>query len=231
MKTLRVAGLIATVTLMGAIIAAAADPERMDADVRNASQRFQQVSPRMQRLFNEAYGYAIFPSVGKGAIGIGGAEGRGQVFEKGTLVGMAKLIQGTVGAQLGAQSYSEVIFFESEKALNEFKDGKTAISAALSAAVAADGAGAEAKYQHGVLVYTMQRSGLMFEASIGGQHFKFTPMSDINSVPSTAPASPPTSTTMPSAPSTESPSTVPPEMPSPSKPPAVPPEMPSTPAP
>ena len=177
MKTLRAISLIAVVTLAGAIAAAAADPAQLDTDARDSMQRFQQVNPRMQRLFNEAYGYAIFPSVGKGAIGIGGAEGRGQVFEKGALVGTAKLIQGTIGAQLGGQSYSEVIFFESEKALNEFKDGKTAISAALSAAVAADGAGAEAKYQHGVLVYTMQRSGLMFEASIGGQHFTFTDLS------------------------------------------------------
>jgi lipid-binding SYLF domain-containing protein len=205
MRTLRIAGLIATVT-MGAMVAiAAADPARLDSDTRDAVQRFQQVNPRMQRLFNEAYGYAIFPSVGKGAIGIGGAEGLGQVYEKGALVGTAKLIQGTVGAQLGAQSYSEVIFFESENALNEFKDGKTAISAALSATAAADGAGAEAKYQHGVLVYTMERSGLMFEASVGGQHFKFTELGASTPAPTqTAP------TVTPAPP----PSSVPPESPS-----------------
>jgi lipid-binding SYLF domain-containing protein len=202
MKTLRVIGLIATVTLAGAIAAAAADPAQLDTNVRDTMQRFQQASPRIQRLFNEAYGYAIFPSVGKGAIGIGGAEGRGQVFEKGALVGTAKLIQGTIGAQLGAQAYSEVVFFESEKALNEFKDGKTAVSAALSATVAADGAGAEAKYQHGVLVYTMQRSGLMFEASIGGQHFTFTDLSAGISPPAPPQTTPPASvspTTPPSS--------------------------------
>jgi lipid-binding SYLF domain-containing protein len=215
MKTLRVVGLIAAVTVVGAIAAAAADPAQLDGDVRDATQRFQQASPRIQRLFNEAYGYAIFPSVGKGAIGIGGAEGRGQVFEKGNLVGTAKLIQGTVGAQLGAQSYSEVIFFESEKALDEFKDGKTAISASLSAAAAADGAGAEAKYQHGALVYTMQRSGLMFEASIGGQHFAFTylssgtpPPAPLQTTPpaSLPPTTPPASTEPPPASQTPQPS-------------------------
>jgi lipid-binding SYLF domain-containing protein len=228
MKTIHAIGLIATLTLVGALAAAAADADRLSSESQDAIQRLQQSSPRIQRLFNEAYGYAIFPSVGKGAIGIGGAEGRGQVFERGQLMGTARLVQGTVGAQLGGQSYTEVIFFESEKALSEFKDGKTAVSAALSAAVAADGAGAEAKYQHGVLVYTMQRSGLMFEASIGGQHFKFTPLSEsITPVPSTAPAAPPTST----APADAPPSTVPPEMPSPEKPSSVPPEMPSTPAP
>jgi len=117
--------------------------------------------------------------------------------------------------QLRGQSYSEVIFFKTEKALNQFKEGKTAVSAALSGAVAADGAGAEAKYQHGVVVYTMQRSGLMFEASIGGQHFSFTPMSESTTPPTVTPAPPPTSTTTPPAPSS------PPEMPAaPSTPPA-----------
>jgi lipid-binding SYLF domain-containing protein len=217
MKALRVAGLIATIMLVRAVMAAAADPAQLDGDVRKVTQRFQQAGPKMQRLFNEAYGYAIFPSVGKGAIGIGGAEGRGQVFEKGALVGTAKLIQGTIGAQLGAQSYSEVVFFESEKALSEFKDGKTAISAALSAAVAADGAGAEAKYQHGVLVCTMQRSGLMFEASVGGQHFKFTELSA-----GTPPPAPPQSTPPATVPSTTPPSSMepPPASQSPAPPPS-----------
>ena len=213
MKTSRAVGLIAVVTLAGAIAAAAADPAQLDTDVRDSMQRFQQVNPRMQRLFSEAYGYAIFPSVGKGAIGIGGAEGRGQVFQNGTLVGTAKLIQGTIGAQLGGQSYSEVVFFESAKALDEFKDGKTAISAALSAAVAADGAGAEAKYQHGVLVYTMQRSGLMFEASIGGQHFTFTDLSA-----GTAPPAPPQTTPpAPLPPTTPAESMEPPSVSQPSR--------------
>ena len=187
MKTKHVAGLIAIMTLAGAVAAAAVEAEHLDADAQNAVQRFQQASPRIQRLFTEAYGYAVFPTVGKGAIGIGGAEGRGVVYERGAPVGTAKLTQATIGAQLGAQAYSEVIFFESEKALADFKDGKTAISAALSATVAADGAGAEAKYQHGTLVYTMQRSGLMFEASVGGQHFSFMPMSS-TSTPASSPA-------------------------------------------
>lgn len=216
MKTKHVAGLIAALTLAGTLAAAAAEADHLDSDVRDTMQRLQQSNPKIQKLFTEAYGYAVFPTVGKGAIGIGGAEGRGQVFERGALIGSAKLVQGTVGVQLGAQSYSEVIFFESEKALNEFKDGKTAISAALSAAVAADGAGAEAKYQHGVLVYTMQRSGLMFEASIGGQHFKFMPMSESSPAPaaptSTTPAPP--AGTAPAAPPTSTPPAAPPELPS-----------------
>lgn len=222
MKTIRVVELITILTLAGAVAVAAAEAERLDTDVQDATHRFQQTSPRIQRLFNEAYGYAVFPAVDKGAVGIGGAEGRGQVFENGALVGTARLTQATIGAQLGGQSYSEVVFFESAKALDEFKDGKTAVSAALSAAVAADGAGAEAKYQHGVIVFTMERSGLMFEASIGGQHFKFMPMTANSQAPAAIPA--PTTTAPTPAPPASS---VPPEMPAPSDVPPVPPAMPT----
>jgi lipid-binding SYLF domain-containing protein len=224
MKTIRMVKLMTILTLAGTIAAAAAESERLDTDVQDAMHRFQQSNPRIQRLFNEAYGYAVFPAVDKGAIGIGGAEGRGQVFESGALVGKAKLTQASIGAQLGGQSYSEVIFFESAKALDEFKDGKTAISAALSAAVAADGAGAEAKYQHGVIVFTMERSGLMFEASIGGQHFTFMPMTTSTSSPAVIPTPAPPAEAPASPPASTSPS-----MPSPTAPPAVPPELPSTP--
>jgi lipid-binding SYLF domain-containing protein len=188
-----------TLTLVGAVAAAAAEADRLDTDVRDTVQMFQTSKPRLQRLFDTAYGYAVFPSVGKGAIGIGGAEGRGQVFERGALIGTAKLTQATVGAQLGAQSYSEVIFFESPKALDDFRDGKTALSADLSGAIAADGAGAEAKYQHGVLVYTMQRSGLMFEASIGGQHFTFRPIDTGSPAPTATERAPIGAATPPAA--------------------------------
>ncbi len=203
MKMLRMVSLIATLTVVGAIAAAAADAVRLDTEVQDAVHMFRN-NQKLAPLFDSAYGYAIFPSVGKGAIGIGGAEGRGEVFEGGRLVGTAKLTQATVGAQLGAQSYSEVIFFETKQALDEFKDGKTALSAALSGAIAADGTGAEAKYQHGVLVYTMDRSGLMFEASVGGQHFKFRELSSAEPAPTqTAPAEKPApSSTPPAAPST-----------------------------
>jgi len=200
MKAIRVVGLMVTLTLAGAVAAAAAEADRLDTDVRDTAQMFRTSGQRMQRLLDTAYGYAVFPSVGKGGVGIGAAEGRGQVFEKGVMIGTAKLTQATVGAQLGAQSYSEVIFFESPKALDDFRDGKTALSADLSGAIAADGAGTEAKYQHGVLVYTMQRSGLMFEASIGGQHFTFTPVSAGSPAPAPTPVAPTGTATPPVAP-------------------------------
>ncbi len=200
MKTIRVAGLMVTLVLAGAVAALAAGADRLDADVADAIQTLRASGHRIQRLFDTAYGYAVFPSVDKGAAGIGAAEGRGQVYERGVLVGTAKLTQVTVGAQLGGQSYAEVIFFETQRALDEFKDGKTAISAGVSAAVAADGAGAEAKYQHGVLVYTVDRSGLMFEASIGGQHFSFRPIDSGRMEPAAVQAAPAGAATPPVSP-------------------------------
>jgi len=202
MKTIRMTGLIATLTLAGAVAVAAAEADRLSTDVGDTVQMYRAHSQGMQQLFDSAYGYAVFPSVGKGAIGIGGAEGRGQVFEKGALIGAVKLTQASVGAQLGAQSYSEVIFFETPKALDDFKDGKTAMSAGLSAAVASEAGGGEAKYQGGVLVHTMSRSGLMFEASIGGQHFKFTDLSAGSPAPAATPAPPVGAVAPPTAPST-----------------------------
>ncbi|MGD1020652.1 MAG: YSC84-related protein [Verrucomicrobiia bacterium] len=213
MKTIRVVGLMVTLTLVGAVAALAAEADRLSTDVGDTVQMFRASGQRMQHLFDTAYGYAVFPSVGKGGVGIGAAEGRGQVYEKGVLIGTAKLTQATIGAQLGAQSYSEVIYFESPKALDDFRDGKTALSADVSGAIAADGAGAEAKYQHGVLVYTMQRSGLMFEASIGGQHFTFQAI-DNGSQPPAATQSAPAGAATPPAARSASPSETPAQPPS-----------------
>jgi lipid-binding SYLF domain-containing protein len=117
----------------------------------------------------------VFPSIAKGAIGIGGAHGKGQVFEKGKLIGEASVSQVTIGFQLGGQVYSEVIFFENKDTLESFKKSELAFSAQVSAVAAAEGASANAKYQLGVAVFTLAKGGLMYEASIGGQKFKFKP--------------------------------------------------------
>jgi len=92
------------------------------------------------------------------------------------LLGVAELIQVTVGLQLGGQSYAEIIFFENETTLESFKEGRFALSAQASAVALSEGASANAKYELGVAVFTMARSGLMFEASVGGQKFSFTPL-------------------------------------------------------
>jgi lipid-binding SYLF domain-containing protein len=136
---------------------------------------FKRQDPSLKQWFDDAYGYAIFPSVGKGAIGVGGAYGTGELHEQGEMVGYCSLSQGTVGLQLGGQAYSQIIFFEYKEALDHFKTGNFAFSAQASAVAVSAGASSDAKYDRGVAVFTMTRGGLMFEASIGGQKFDYEP--------------------------------------------------------
>jgi lipid-binding SYLF domain-containing protein len=134
---------------------------------------FKRTDPSLQSFLDRAYGYAIFPTVGKGAVGVGGAYGRGEVFERGVLIGYCDLSQGTVGVQLGGQSYSELLVFENKNALDKFTSGEFAFDAQASAVALKSGASANAKFSNGVAVFTMTKEGLMFEASIGGQKFSY----------------------------------------------------------
>jgi lipid-binding SYLF domain-containing protein len=145
-------------------------------DSKQAKATFLSKDKDMGKFFSKSYGYVIFPNVGKGGIGVGGATGNGTVYEKGKIVGMAKLTQVSIGLQLGGQSYSEVVFFETAKELKRFKENNIEFSAQVSAVAAASGASANAKYVEGVLVFTVQKGGLMYEASVGGQKFKYSPL-------------------------------------------------------
>jgi lipid-binding SYLF domain-containing protein len=145
-------------------------------DVADAEARFRQVDPSLADHFAKAAGYALFPKVGKGGFVFGGAHGRGLVYEKGRLVGEARITQVTFGAQLGGQQFAELIFFETPERMAEFKNGKLALGAHLSAVAAAEGASKEARYVDGVLVFVRATQGLMFEASVGGQKFRFKPI-------------------------------------------------------
>ncbi|HEU4632515.1 MAG TPA: YSC84-related protein [Flavisolibacter sp.] len=144
-------------------------------DSKTAQSEFVESDSLMQSLFENAFGYVIFPNIGKGAIGIGGAAGNGIVFQKGSPVGSAKMKQVSIGFQLGGQTYREVIFFEDEAALDRFKQGNFEFAAQASAVAATKGASANVKYRDGVMVFTQEKKGLMYEASIGGQKFSFSP--------------------------------------------------------
>lgn len=159
-------------------MAVAEDTIDVTKDVKEAQGTiavFKKTDPGLTRFFDHAVGYAVFPTVVKGAVGIGGASGSGIVFEKGQAVGKARLTQGTIGAQIGGQTYSEVIFFETVPALTDFKNGALALAAQVSAVAASAGASKDAKYQEGVAVFTHEKGGLMAEASVGGQKFSFEP--------------------------------------------------------
>ena len=131
----------------------------------------------MKHLLKGASGYVIFPNVGKGAVGIGGASGGGILYEKGVIIGKAQMTQVTVGFQLGGQAYREIIFFENNETLARFKENKFEFSAQASAVAAKAGVSGNAKYSDGILIFTQQKGGLMYEASVGGQKFKYTPFS------------------------------------------------------
>ncbi|MCG8434304.1 MAG: hypothetical protein MJA83_09765, partial [Gammaproteobacteria bacterium] len=137
---------------------------------------FKEKDSSIENYFDNAYGYAVFPKVGKGGLGVGGAHGRGEVYEKDKLVGTARLTQVTIGFQAGGQVYAEVIFFKDKKALDDFKASKLKLSAQATAVAAAAGASANAAYSHGIMIFTVAKAGLMYEASIGGQKFKFKPL-------------------------------------------------------
>ena len=148
--------------------------KKLVSDSKVTKQEFKNTSGVIKNLFSTSYGYVIFPNVGKGGMGIGGAAGSGVVYEKGVLVGKARLTQLTVGAQLGGQVYKEVIFFETKADLDKFKENNFEFSAQVSAVAATAGVSANVMYKEGVMVFTQQRGGLMYEATVGGQKFNYT---------------------------------------------------------
>ena len=151
----------------------AAKKNKIIADSKSAKVEFIKSDPLMKALFDKAHAYVIFPNVGKGGFGIGGAAGNGVVYQNDNIIGMAKMSQLSIGFQAGGQAYREVIFFESKKELDRFKQSLFEFSAQASAVAATEGASANVKFNDGVMVFTMQKGGLMYEASIGGQKFKF----------------------------------------------------------
>ncbi len=144
-------------------------------------------------FFNKSYGYAVFPTIGKGGFGIGGAHGSGRVYVKGKYVGDTSMTQLTIGLQLGGQAFSQIIFFQDKRAYNEFTGGNfefgaqataVAITAGASATASTSGSSAgssggqnDAKtvgqYNKGMAVFTVAKGGLMYEASIGGQKYTY----------------------------------------------------------
>ncbi|MDO6640168.1 MULTISPECIES: lipid-binding SYLF domain-containing protein [unclassified Shewanella] len=150
-------------------------------------------APEVQGFFDSAYGYAIYPTVGKGGFGIGAAYGSGKVYKGGVYSGDSSVSQLSIGFQLGGQAYSEIIFFKDAEAYNDFTSGTFEFSAQASAVAITVGANAQvgstgnsagagnagnrttanAAYMNGMAVFTAAKGGLMYEAAIAGQSFSF----------------------------------------------------------
>ena len=143
-------------------------------EAKNTIKEFKEKDPGMDKFFSSAVGYAVFPGIGKGGLGIGGAGGKGTLFKGGIAVADTKMSQVTIGLQAGGQKYAEVIFFETAEIYDDFISGKYEFAAQVSAVALTSGVSADAKYKNGLLVVTMSIGGLMYEASIGGQKFKVT---------------------------------------------------------
>ena len=145
------------------------------ADAEAALSKARRADPSFGDFLSRAAGYAVFPTVGKGAVGVGGAYGRGVLYEGGRQVGYCDLSQGSLGFQLGGQAYTEIIAFETPNAVDHFKSGNFAFAAQATAVALRSGAGSNARYENSVAVFTMDEAGLMFEASVGGQKFAYQP--------------------------------------------------------
>lgn len=152
------------------------DKAAMSRDVNGALARANVRDPSLQALLDKAHGYAILPAVAKGAVGVGGAYGRGEVFERGRKIGYCDLSQATIGLAVGGQTYTEIIVFENKTALDNFKAGNVKFAGQATAVGLKAGSGANAQYRDGVQVLTVGEQGLMLEASIGGQTFTFQPL-------------------------------------------------------
>ena len=149
------------------------DKSDLTAEVNEAKATLVKTDAGLKDIMEKAKGYVIFPSVGKGGLGVGAAAGTGQLLEKGKAVGEAKLRQVSVGFQAGGQSYTELICFEDQTSLDNFKKENFEFSAQVSAVAVTAGVSKNAKYEKGIMVLTLAKGGLMYEASVGGQKFKY----------------------------------------------------------
>ncbi|MBM4024179.1 MAG: hypothetical protein FJ280_02080 [Planctomycetes bacterium] len=170
--------------MIGAMLAAgcstaprtAAGQAQLSQRTQEAIQVAQKADPGLWKLLQSAAGVAVFPSVTKSGLGLGGSYGRGELFEGGRLTGFCTLTQASLGLELGGQTYTELIFFETQAAVNRFKSGHFGLAARTWAVALKSGAVARTPYTDGIAVFSMTEAGLVYEAAIGGQKFSFQPL-------------------------------------------------------
>ncbi len=173
---------ILTVSLLSLAVGCSTAPERaesravLEANVEESLAEFKEKYPSINQYLENSYGYAVLPKVLKGAFWVGGAGGRGAVYEQGKLVGYTRMSQATLGFSFGGESFREVVFFADKAALDRFRSGPFTFSGQATALVIEAGAAAKANYQDGMAVFVMTRSGLIVDASIGAQKFKYVPI-------------------------------------------------------
>jgi len=158
---------------VGAIAQVGGWNPKLEEEAGSALSLMIEKTPKLKTFKTKAFGYVVFPKITKAGIGIGGAAGNGIVYQNNNVIGSSKLKQASIGLQLGGQQYSEVIFFETKEAFEHFTNGNLKFDAQASAVALKEGASINMAYRNGVAVFTRTKGGLMYEASIGGQHFTY----------------------------------------------------------
>lgn len=173
--------IVVTVVIMGLVVGCSTGSvtkDEGDALMKSAQasrQEWNKIDPQFEAFAKKGYGYAFFPEITKGGLLVGGAHGRGVVYEKGQHIGYADLTQMSAGFQAGLQDYSELIVFENQTAMDRFKRNEIDFSANASAVYADKGAAANAQFVDGVAVFVRPIRGAMAEASLGGQQITYLP--------------------------------------------------------
>lgn len=168
----------ATVLCMSMTVFAQKDDKdkKIISDAEAAKVEFIAMNKGLESQFDKATAYVVFPNVGKGAVIVGAASGHGAVYKDGKLVGLASMKQLDVGAQIGGEAYSEVIFFNSEEAFEKLKNNELELTSQVAAVAVEEGKSLNTKFSDGMAVYVMPKAGLMAEVSVGGQKFEFRPL-------------------------------------------------------
>lgn len=150
------------------------DDVRVMKDAEKAIVSLKSMDIGLEKFFDTASGYVVFPNVGEGALIIGAAAGNGVVYTKGKAVGMAKMKKIDIGLQAGGEEYTQVIFFETQDALNEFKQGNLEFTAEAKAVIVDKGASKNANYNDGVVIFVKSKGGAMADLSVGGSKFSYS---------------------------------------------------------
>jgi lipid-binding SYLF domain-containing protein len=147
--------------------------EQLQSDAQSTVNKMESQDPGVRDLLHRAYGYIIFPSIGKGGLIVGGAFGRGVVYQQGNPIGTAKLEQGSIGAQLGGATFAEAVIFETSEALEKFRAGKFEFGADAQAVIVKSGAAGATSFRNGVAVLQMPEGGAFAGVALTGQKIKY----------------------------------------------------------
>jgi len=158
----------------------------LQTDADKTLTELKQSDPSLESVLGDSAGYAVFPTIGKGGLIIGGGYGRGALYEAGKITGYTDMTQAAIGALIGGQSFTELLVFKSPDALKKFKAGDFSFGAHASAIALNKGAAAESSFKDGVAIFTRANQGLMADASLNGQKFRYTELSAAGDEPAEA---------------------------------------------